>query len=158
MDLTTKTHANPLPPVVLQAQGPVGAGTYNGAAVYPMHALRFACFFLEVTAAGAVVGDTLDVTLQESHNNTTWFDWARFATITGTTAVPDFSLYQAHPEQHSDAIVTDAQLTAVLAAGADRIGTALGDHFPLPYLRARAVVVGGTAAFTWRVLLHGSGN
>ena len=156
-DISTQVQSNAIASTML-SQTAQAAGTVDGAAFFPIHALRFFGVSLVVTAGGALAGQTLDVTLQHSPDGTNWFDWARYATVGGLGQVyPTRQLYEANEELHSDLVIPNASYAdVVLAAGADHIGSAAGDFFPVGNLRARGVVV-GAVAFAYVVLLAGVG-
>ena len=123
------------------------AGTVNGAAILLQQNTRGFIFVLDVTAAAAAVGDTLDVKIQtklDGPNGATWTDVVHFTQILGNGGAKRFFAKvvgapsaEAMFEDHANA----------LAAGS--IKNLFGDQF-----RYTSTVVDGGAhgqSFTFSV-------
>ena len=99
-------------------------------------------FYLDVTAAATAAGDILDVYIDWSLDDTTWFNGARFTRVLGNGGAVSF--YTAFVVQGID---NDVALTNDAAAG-DTRGTMLA-----PYVRGRYVITeADDASFTFSLI------
>ena len=133
--------------VTLKASSAVTAtaGT-NGTAVYLAGERRRYIFLLTLTAAATDVDDTLDVYIDWSLDNSTYYNGGHFTQILGTGADSQ-KFYMVFDPSNPGTAVIDA--TSDAAAGAVR--PALFGA----YVRARWVVVNpgaGAASFTFSVI------
>jgi hypothetical protein len=123
---------------------PAGTTTYAAPATPPLHleTIVGASFLFNVTAAAVGAGDTLDLYVQSSiDDGTTWDDFVHFTQVLGNGGLKklraQWLLYGGAPSTPMGPY-NDAALAAGVAQGP--IG---------PTWRTKAVVVGGTAAFSW---------
>ena len=132
--------------VTLKASGAVGAtaGT-NGTAVAILGERQRYIFILDVTATATDGTDTLDVYVDWSIDDVTYYNGGHYTQVLGTTgAVKSFMVFDAsNPGTATIAVTTDAAVSTVRPSlfGA--------------YVRTRYVVVdpgAGVASFTFSVI------
>jgi hypothetical protein len=122
------------------------AGT-NGTAVAGFGRFRRLVLLLDVTAAAKDTGDTLDVYVDGSLDNLTWFNVAHFTQVLGDGGAKKFV-----------AVVDPSNPgTSVVDASSDASAGAVRPAVFAPYLRARWVLVDadGDGGFTFSVTGYG---
>ena len=120
------------------------AVTYGTAVYFGGERQRF-IVFLDVTAAATDIDDTLDVYIDFSLDNVTFYNGGHYTQVLGNGGVKSFYMVfdPSAPGTAGIAVATDAAVNTVRPA---MIG---------PYIRARWVIVnpgGGAASFTFSVL------
>jgi len=123
------------------------AANVAGTAVYIGGERRRYIFILDVTAAADAAGDTLDVYIDWSLDNTTYYNGAHFTQVLGNGgAVAYYTVFDA-----TTGTTADVAVTADQAANAT-VPTLFG-----PYVRGRYTLVDGGGAHTFTFSLIGYG-
>jgi len=117
----------------------------NGTAIYFGGERQRFIVFLDVTAAATDIDDTLDVYIDFSLDNVTFYNGGHYTQVLGNGGVKSFYMVfdPSAPGTAGIAVTSDAAVNTVRPA---LIG---------PYIRARWVIVnpgGGAASFTFSVL------
>lgn len=132
--------------ITLKASGAVTetAGT-NGTSVYIGGERRRYIFLLNVTAAATEVGDTLDVYVDWSFDNSTYINGGHFTQVLGNGGVKKYYMV----------FDPSAPGTSVIDATSDAASAAVRPALFGPYVRTRYVVVEANAnansSFTFSV-------
>lgn len=126
------------------------SGASSALAMTNVESLRYARFVLDVTAAGTLAADTLDVFVQQSiDGGVTYDDVVHFTQVLGNGgAVKHIAEWQSN-------ITPEADLHAP-ADGTFAVGVRQGGLLTPP-LRAKWTIVngGGTHAFTFSITMQG---